>query len=188
MGSKREIRPVRKMKQVYLVFCEGETEEAYLNFLRHAYQSPIKIVSRIEGTNISQKLIDKRKKELRISQKDKIATFLMYDLDVIPINEKLKECKAISLCSSPCVELWFLLHIQVQTSQLSTNDCIKKLKATGKCWASYKKPEISQPQKKLLWENRLKGINNAKSLNDRKNPSSQVYKIVEVLENELRGI
>lgn len=44
------------MKPVFLVFCEGETEETYLDYLKQAYRSPIKIIPKVEGGDISQRL------------------------------------------------------------------------------------------------------------------------------------
>lgn len=58
------------------------------------YRSPIRIVSHIEGTKITPALVEKRTKELQISHLDKVNTFLMYDMDVRTINEKLQKCKA----------------------------------------------------------------------------------------------
>lgn len=43
MGRERKSNP-RKMRPQFLVLCEGETEEAYINFLKQQYRLPIKIV------------------------------------------------------------------------------------------------------------------------------------------------
>ena len=34
MAKQRTASPSRTMKPVFLIFCEGETEEAYLDYLR----------------------------------------------------------------------------------------------------------------------------------------------------------
>lgn len=94
MAKQRTASPSRTMKPVFLIFCEGETEEAYLDYLKQAYRSPIRIVPKIEGDSISQRLIDVRKKELKISKTDKILVFLMYDMDVPVVNERIKDCRA----------------------------------------------------------------------------------------------
>lgn len=70
------------------------------------YKFPVRIVSRIEGTKITQALVDKHERGLKISAKDKVDTFLMYDMDVPAINEKLMVCKAELLLSNPCFEIW----------------------------------------------------------------------------------
>ena len=43
MAKQRTASPSRTMKPVFLMFCEGETEEAYLDYLKQAYRSPIRI-------------------------------------------------------------------------------------------------------------------------------------------------
>ena len=89
MGRERKSNP-RKMRPQFLVFCEGETEDTYINFLKQRYRLPIKIVSKIIGSNISQRLIKKHKEELS-GNPSEIKTFLMYD--------------GIMLISKPCIEI-----------------------------------------------------------------------------------
>lgn len=97
MAKQRTPSPSRTMKRVFLVFCEGETEETYLDYLKQTYRSPIRIVPKVEGGSISQRLIDATKRELKISKTDKILVFLMYDMDVPAINGKLNDCRAYKL-------------------------------------------------------------------------------------------
>ena len=182
MGKGRERNKPRRMKPVFLVFCEGETEENYVDFIRRQYKSPIKIVPKTAGTNISQRLINKQQNELKISKDDRISTFLMYDLDVAPVVEKLKSCKAVWLCSNPCVELWFLLHSQPQTSELQTEQCVRALRKTNEIWQNYQKPILTNSQKDALWENRTTAVERAKTLVENSNPSSFVYKLIEAIE------
>ena len=87
MASKREKAPSKRMRRIALVICEGETEENYIYLLKKWYKSPIRIVSHIEGTKITQSLIDNRTRELKISPWDKVQSFLMYDMDVPAVNE-----------------------------------------------------------------------------------------------------
>ncbi len=56
MGRERKSNP-RKMRPQFLVLCEGSTEEVYINFLKQRYRLPIKIVSKVVGSNISNRLI-----------------------------------------------------------------------------------------------------------------------------------
>ena len=65
MASKREPSPSMRMRKIALVICEGETEERYINLLKKWYKSPIRIVSHIEGTKITQSLVDNRTKPVR---------------------------------------------------------------------------------------------------------------------------
>lgn len=121
------------MRKIALVICEGETEENYLNLVKKWYKSPVRIVSHIEGTKITQALVDKHERGLKISAKDKVDTFLMYDMDVPAINEKLMACKAELLLSNPCFEIWLLLHAKEQKSTLSSDEVLKELKRAALC-------------------------------------------------------
>lgn len=127
MAKQRTASPSRTMKPVFLIFCEGETEEAYLDYLKQAYRSPIRIVPKIEGDSISQSLIDVRKKELKISKTDKILVFLMYDMDVPVVNERIKDCRAYKLLSNPAIEFWFLLHGKDWRTKISTAEAYSEL-------------------------------------------------------------
>jgi len=181
MGKGRERNIPRQMKPVFLVFCEGETEENYVDFIRRQYKSPIKIVPKTAGASISQRLINNWQSELKISKEEKITTFLMYDLDVAPVVEKLESCKAVWLCSNPCIEFWFLLHCQSQTAALQTEQCYRILRKSNEVWLNYQKPLLSTSQKKVLWENKTIAIERAKTLAEKSNPSSSVYKLIEAI-------
>lgn len=93
MASRREPSPSMWMRKIALVICEGETEACYINLLKTWYKSPIRIVSNVEGTKITQSLVEKRRNELKISRGDKVNTFLN-DMDVQTINDKLLKCNA----------------------------------------------------------------------------------------------
>ena len=80
---KRKQSKPREMKKIFLIFCEGQTEECYVQVLRSKYRVPIKIVARVEGLNISSKEITSHCKSLRIGvDDDNVKVFLMYDMDV----------------------------------------------------------------------------------------------------------
>ena len=66
MASKREKAPEKRMRKIALVVCEGETEENYLNLIKKWYKSPVRIVSHIEGSRITQALVDKHERALKI--------------------------------------------------------------------------------------------------------------------------
>ncbi len=175
------------MKQAFLVFCEGYTEECYVQELRQRYRSPIKIVPIRQGQDISNALIAREVKKEKVSNKDHIETFLMYDQDVPEFNSKLEKCNGTRICSNPCIELWFLLHSHDQKSSLGSNECVKTLQNSAGEWTQYKKGELSMTQKKLLWDNRSIAKERAKSLIEGKNPSTGVYKLLDAVEQSLNG-
>lgn len=112
------------MKPNFFVFCESESEVAYISHLRSQYRVPLQIIPRKSDSNISVRYIENCKREYIATQKDK--TFLMYDLDVSGMSVHLQSIPdAVLLVSNPCVELWYLLHFEECRAELSQNTCIK---------------------------------------------------------------
>ena len=184
MKKRRNQRPPRKMKPVFIVFCEGDTEEAYVNFLRQKYRAPIKIISRITGLSISPDILQRYIQAEKIGPGDKITSFLMYDLDNQSIVEKLVNCKdSISIASNPSVELWFFLHIDKQNAAISTDACVEKLKKSTLDWINYKKGSLSERQRQFLWKNRRLASERAKQLQEGENPSTLVYRLIEIMDD-----
>lgn len=185
MGSRREKAPIRKMKRLALVICEGETEACYINIVKKWYKSPVKIISHVEGAKITQTLVDKRTKELKLSVQDKVNTFLMYDMDVPATNEKVRACEAELLLSNPCFELWLLLHAKNQKSAIGTQAVLKELKKSTPIWGNYTKATYTDTQKTFLRDHLDEAIVRAKGLKEFENPSSSVYKLLEFLKDSL---
>ena len=172
------------MRRIAVVICEGETEENYINLLKRWYKSPIKIISRVEGSKVTPSLVDNRTKELKISPWDKVEAFLMYDMDVPSINEKLQECKAELLLSNPCFELWLLLHSKDQKSNINTDSVIKELKRSDIVWNNYTKSIFTNTQQTFLKGNIDVAVLRAKCLKHMQNPSTGVFKLIEMLKNQ----
>ena len=181
MASRREPSPSMRMRKIALVICEGETEERYINLLKKWYKSPIRIVSHIEGTRITQSLVDNRTRELKLSKYDKVHTFLMYDMDVPSINEKILSCKAEKLLSNPCFEIWLLLHAKEQKTAITTDALIKELKKSATVWKNYAKLDFTNTQEAFLKSNTDTATSRAKKLKELQNPSTGVYKLIELL-------
>ena len=165
------------MKPNFFVFCEGETEIAYVKFLRSLYRAPIQVIPKKGKSNISEDFIVKSKNEYVQTDQDKV--FLMYDLDVDGMLEQLQKIpNAELLVSNPCMELWFLLHHQDQKSEISSDRCIKKLQKFSN---EYKKGILSEEEKTFLAEKKDLAIERAKNMIGYQNPSSTVYKLLEKL-------
>ncbi|NCA85625.1 MAG: hypothetical protein EOM83_08630 [Clostridia bacterium] len=86
MGRKRKAPRQKSINPHFWVFCEGETEEAYIAFLRSAYRVPIEIISKVVGSRITDRFIVAHKKGKPVHDKDK--DFLMYDADESQKNQK----------------------------------------------------------------------------------------------------
>lgn len=183
MGKGRHSNPARKMKPMILVFCEGDTENIYVNLLKARYRIPMKIVFKVTGQRISPELVMRHIKNERLSGNDTIHTFLFYDLDVVGISEKLQRCQGRMICCNPCTELWFLLHEKEQHAFLTTEACIQTLK-NEPGWEDYKKGSLSEIQKHRLWEHRELACARAKTLNDFENPCASLYHLIELLSEQ----
>jgi len=181
MGRKRAASKEKKINPTFLVFCEGETEEAYIALLRSKYRIPIEIVPKVLGNKINEHLIKRIKKERPVHEKDK--DFLVYDADVPEILEKLKRIRNVTLiASNPAIELWFLLHFKNQTANISTKECIREL--SNRIRREYKKGTIEGPLEEKLMESCQKACKRAKNLELFLNPSTNMYLLIENLEKE----
>lgn len=162
------------MKPNFFVFCEGETEIAYVKFLRSLYRAPIQVIPKKGKSNISEDDIERSKNEYVRTEQDKV--FLMYDLDVDGMLEHLQKIpNAELLVSNPCVELWFLLHYHEQKSELSSAKCIKKLQKISK---GYKKGFLTEEDKNVLAANKELAVERAKKLAEYQNPSTTIYRLL----------
>jgi len=180
MGRKVRISKGKQMKPNFFVFCEGETEITYVKFLRSLYRAAIQVIPKKGKSNISEDFIVKSKNEYVQTDQDKV--FLMYDLDVDGMLEQLQKIpNAELLVSNPCVELWFLLHYQDQKSEISSDKCIKKLQKLSK---EYKKGTLSEEEKDVLAKNKELAIERAKALDVLNNPSTTIYRLLDLLKNK----
>lgn len=180
MGRKIRLSKEKQMKPNFFVFCEGKTEIAYIKFLRSLYRVPIQVIPKKGKSNISKDDIENSKRDYVTTNQDK--TFLMFDLDVAGVLEHLQKVPdAELLVSNPCVELWFLLHYQEQKSKLTSKKCIQKLQSFTK---DYKKGALSEEEKNVLAANRDVAIKRAKLLEEYDNPSTTIYRLLELLKDK----
>ena len=180
MGRKVRVSKGKHMKPNFFVFCEGETEIAYVKFLRSLYRAPIQVIPKKGKSNISEDYIERSKNEYVRTGQDKV--FLMYDLDVDGMLEHLQKIpNAELLVSNPCIELWFLLHYQEQKLEISSDKCVLKYQKVSK---GYKKGVLSEEEKKVLADKKELAIQRAKTLDEYENPSATIYKLLELLKKE----
>ena len=95
----------KAINPTFFVFCEGESEDAYISFLRSRFRVPIEIISKIAGYRITWNYINNTLRHRPGHPKDKL--FLLYDLDAPGLMEKLGAIKGAGLLlSNPCFEFW----------------------------------------------------------------------------------
>lgn len=182
MARKRRQPKGKKINPTFFVFCEGETEESYINLLKSTYRIPsIHIHPRIGGNNITSDYIKNYKKNKPSHEKD--INFLMYDLDVVTMLERLSKIDdSVLLVSNPCIELWFLLHYKNQTANINNTKCCREMTNRNR---TYKKGIMDSKLKEKLTTKSSDAVKRAKNLKKFNNPSSTVYRLIEAL-NDLK--
>ena len=181
MNNRRQSKG-KVIRPTFFVFCEGESEEAYVRFLRSKYRLPIEICPSVAGLSISKEHIRHFKKDKSTHPKDK--DFLMYDLDRDDILERLEMIKGATIISSnPCLEVWYLLHYVDRRAELSAAQCLALLR---RHLPKYRKGDVSADLQAALIKNKDLAIFRARALSVRANPSSDMPLFLEDLETASR--
>lgn len=180
---KRQYGKIRTPRKIILVICEGETEAAYVELLRRHYKLPITIKSKIIGNKINRRLIGQILSQEGLNGNEDTRIIYMYDYDVESVCDKLRQLEGTLVVSNPCIELWYLLHIQNYSRCSSSKEVINKLMYSSPVWEGYVKGSLTTGQKELLLENRNLAIGRAKLLNEPTNPSTTIYLFLEILDS-----
>ena len=177
-GNNKRISKGKKINPTFYVFCEGESEKEYVNLLKRKYRIPIEIKSKVEGSGITERSINNFKKQSPTHSKDQ--TFLIYDMDVPVVVERLSSIKNVNLIlSNPCFELWLLLHYKDQKGEYNCTQTESQLNTIS---GGYSKGRISSEIKVYLEENSQTAIIRAKGLVVNNNPFTGVYLLLEELD------
>lgn len=178
MARKERTSKGKTMRPNYFVFCEGETEVAYTEMLRGWFRLPIHIIAKKTSLNVTPALVERCKAFYVQTKNDK--TYLMYDLDMAGVLERLQKVPgATLLCSNPCFELWLLLRYASQRGALLSDACVTRLK---KHVPQYRKGVLSAKVQVWLMDHVGKASERAQQLEAYGNPSTNVYRLVEDLE------
>lgn len=146
--------------------------------MRSKYRLPILIDAKIAGNRITEKYIQNYKKDNAYHPKD--LTYLVYDIDVTEMLSKLQAFKnTIVLSSNPCFELWYLLHVQEQKGEITSKECIQKLKQQ---FPNYGKGLFNIVLKNSIEKGQVKAVNRASELQEFENPSSQLFVFINEIE------
>lgn len=197
--NKDRVGKPRNKKNKIIIAVEGKnkTEKIYfdnfddgkknysITIARGNDTDPIKLVRNLEK--------EMRKREISLKNGDKV--FCVFDVDIdYKKNKVIEEAKEFAnkhgiqiITSTPCIELWFLLHYDYTTAPLTNNEVMKRLK---KYYPKYEKNiniymDINSKTSKAI-EN-AKKLENYQKENNRiigtveANPNTEIYKIVEYL-------
>lgn len=188
-----------KSKRVILISYEGKnkTEKNYFNnFSGRDKEYVIKQVpgNETDPVNLVRQTI-RKVNELSLDLNEDDKAYCVFDADIkkeknIQIQNAVKLAKdnnIIPIVSTPCVELWFLLHYEYTTATVSSDDVIARLQR------HYTKYEKNCNIYVEIKDRMDKAIDNSKRLekyqkqNNRvlqsveANPYTEMYKIVEEL-------
>ena len=197
--SNDRVRKVRKQKSKILIAAEGKnkTEKTYFSNFEDGKKSYNITYARGNNTDPLKlvKMLIKEIDELKLDLQDDDVAYCIFDTDVDPNKNKIIE-EAIQLAkknnikiitSSPCFELWFLLHYDYTTANMDNEEVIKRLK---EYYPKYEKniniyPDIIKGIDLAI--ERAKKLEKYQNDNNRRigtveaNPNTEVYKIVEYL-------
>ena len=197
--SNDRVRKVRKQKSKILIAAEGKnkTEKTYFSNFEDGKKSYNITYARGNNTDPLKlvKMLIKEIDELKLDLQDDDVAYCIFDTDVDPNKNKIIE-EAIQLAkknnikiitSSPCFELWFLLHYDYTTANMDSEKVIKRLK---EYYPKYEKniniyPDIIKEIDLAI--DRAKKLEKYQTDNNRRigtveaNPNTEVYKIVEYL-------
>ncbi|MDE5871215.1 MAG: RloB family protein [Muribaculaceae bacterium] len=181
----RRFKKSRKPHKVFLVVCEGETEEEYVNMLKRHYRLPITIKTKVSGNAVSTRLVNQYLKELGLGKDDDCRVFFVYDADVDCIVEKLMEMPGKLILSNPSIELWYLLHSKDHRRYIMSDSILKELIASHSVWSTYSKGRLSMDQQHFLLSNQKEAAIKADRMNWPANPSSNMHDFIKDLETEI---
>ena len=84
------------------------------------------------------------------------------------------------------LEIWLLLHAKDQKAAVETDALIKELKKSAPVWKNYTKSAFTDTQKSFLNNNTDIAVTRAKKLREFQNPSTGIYKLIEMLKENAR--
>lgn len=130
----------RKSKRVILIAYEGNNKTEKIYFNNFSGRDKDYIIKPVPGNetdpiNLVKQTIQKNN-ELALSLTEDDKAYCIFDADIKPNKNKqiisaiklAKDNNIIPIVSTPCVELWFLLHYEYTTAMINSEDVIERLK------------------------------------------------------------
>lgn len=129
-------RPTKKTKPLIYVFCEGESEQAYTDFLKKTF-SDIAVVKRPKSTGLFEEARNKFDKDKSYRDNAEVIDEIWFFFDVEKDqrekwNARLKIIKSLRrlrnkpgikvrlLMTTACIEYWLMLHYKKYTPDIET--------------------------------------------------------------------
>lgn len=175
-------KTIRIPRKLILVICEGETEKSYVELLKRHYRLPVTIKTKVSGNQINNRLVKEYLNEAGVGHGDDYKIFYVYDSDIDIIVNRLRKLEGNLILTNPCMELWFLLHMEHRQRESSSDEVLRRLRQTHAAWQSYIKGCLTTAQSDVLLANTDIAVERAKTLNWPDNPSSNIFAFIETLE------
>lgn len=129
-------RSFRKRKPLIYVFCEGESEQAYTEFLKEKF-SDVASIRKPSSTGIFEEAEDKFDKDKRYKDNAEVIDEIWFFFDVevddrskwdnrLRIIRKLRRLKKKPgikvrlLMTTACIEYWFMLHYKLYAPRIES--------------------------------------------------------------------
>lgn len=124
-------RPTKRSKPYIIVFCEGESEQAYTDFLKQKF-SDVASIKRPSATGLFNEADNKYKKDKRYRDNAEVTDEIWFFFDVetkdtvlwdarMKIIKRLRSLrkkpgiKVRLLMTTGCIEYWLMLHYEMYT-------------------------------------------------------------------------
>lgn len=129
-SAKRNSPKQNAYNKVYLIVCEGETEEIYFCNLKGCEELPIDVDVFHDGSSNPMGMLKAAEAKMKSKNSPNYdAVFLVFDVDIYhdgcdkslkqqenEVKQKAKKLKITLIRSDPCFEYWVMLHIQNYTA------------------------------------------------------------------------
>lgn len=129
-------RRIKKEKPYIVVFCEGESEQAYIDFLKKEFRD-VASIKRPSATGLFEVADDKFKKDKKYRDYTEVTDEIWFFFDVetkdistwdarIKIIKKLRSLRKKPnirvrlLMTTGCIEYWLMLHYEMYTPPIQT--------------------------------------------------------------------
>lgn len=129
-------RPTKKSKPYIVVFCEGESEQAYTDFLKKEFEDVVSI-KRSSSTGLFDEAKSKFRKDKKYKDNAEVTDEIWFFFDVeakdiglwddrIRIIKYLRslrkghEIRVRLLMTTGCIEYWLMLHYEMYTPSIQT--------------------------------------------------------------------
>lgn len=129
-------RQLKNTKPLIFVFCEGESEQAYTDFLKKKFED-VAVIKRPKSTGLFEEADDKFKKDKKYKENAEVTdeVWFFFDVETKDISEWDKRLKIIKwlrklrkspnikvrlLMTTGCIEYWLMLHYEMLTPSVQT--------------------------------------------------------------------